>query len=238
MNLSLKLNVNSHSRNSVLFSALSWFGIGITAIFLMAFGFVHISALQSIYLKLISNSTFMIILVIASMLLFFLLYLGFNSLSTQALYVLFGLICLVESFFLASVFFVYANDLSKLLLIISIPTGIFALMGFLGYFQIINFSKIWPFILFLSIAVIIVGIISMFVFSEKLYILYIVASTILFSLYIGMDMWRISWYDNSFNSLDGEDDKNQIRRLGLFFGLMLIIDFVRLILLFSRLFRR
>lgn len=117
--------------------------------------------------------------------------------------------------------------------IMLIPSAAFITMGLLGYFHIINFGKIWPIILILSIGLLIVSLISIFLIgfkhqeSRSLYIGISIGFYILMCLYTGLDFWIISSFDKKTSPyINSEVEQKELKRLGVLFGLRLAIDYI------------
>ena len=192
--------------------------------------------MQKIFLNIAGSSFGFILLTVLSIGVMLTIMFGVWKLSLKLLISLFLLFCVVQSFYIAYIFIIYANESSKLLLVFAIPSFTFLLMGLLGYFQVFNFGKIWKFLLFATIGLLVFGIALFFIQSTFLMKLFSAIGYIIFSLYVGFDLWRISRMQQFYDA-GLELSKEAVTRYGLIFGLSLLIDFIQLVWFMARMLR-
>ncbi len=226
----------SDTSHRILSSALSWFGLGMLIVFSLGYGFTVIPALNQIFYSIMSMPSGFIILTIASIGMMLAIVYGAWKFNLSTLIILFVAFCLIESFYIALIFATYAANYSKLLLVFGIPAFTFAIMGLLGYFQVFNFGKLWLFLLISTIGLIVFGIATYFIKSSFVTMLYAIIGYIIFSLYVGFDLWRISRMDQ-FYTAGLELTKEATTRFGIIFGLSLLIDFIQLVWFMARMLR-
>lgn len=230
------IKVHSNTSHKILSSALSWFGLGMLLVFSLGYAFTIIPFMNIIFRSIMSSNFNFIVLTIASIGIMISIVFGAWKLNLSTLIILFAAFCLVESFYIALIFSIYAQNYSKLLLVFSIPALTFGIMGLLGYFQLFNFGKLWKFLLISTIGLIIFGIVTFFVQNSFLIMLYSMIGYIIFSLYVGFDLWRISRMDQ-FYTAGFELTKEATTRFGIIFGLSLLIDFIQLVWFMARILR-
>ena len=61
-----------------------------------------------------------------------------------------------------------------------IPASIFAIMGIIGYFNLIDFTKLMPFTLFASIGLIILSLLILLLNSQMLESIYLILASVVF----------------------------------------------------------
>ena len=230
------IKTQSNTSHKILSSALSWFGLGMAIVLSLGYSFTVIPFMQTIFTNIISSRFGFISLTIGSIAIMFAIIIGAWKLDLSILIILFISFCIVESFYLGFIFTTYARNYNKLLLVFGIPVFTFLVMGLLGYFQIFNFGKIWMFLIVSMIGLMVFGIVLFFIQNSFLIMLYSVIGYILFSLYVGFDLWRISRMDQFYNA-GLELSKEAVTRFGLIFGLSLLIDFIQLVWFMSRILR-
>ena len=236
MNKFSTINVHSKSAHTILSSALSWFGLGVAIVMCLGYGYTAIPFMQNIFNNIARSRFGFIGLSVVAIAVMLTIMFGVWKLSLKLLISLFLVFCIVQSFYIAYIFIIYANNLSKLLLVFAIPSFTFLLMGILGYFQVFNFGKIWKFLLFATIGLFVFGIALFFIRSTFLIKVYSAVGYIIFSLYVGYDLWRISRMQQFYDA-GLELSKEAITRYGLIFGLSLLIDFIQLVWFMARMLR-
>ncbi|MCR8613145.1 MAG: Bax inhibitor-1 family protein [Mycoplasma sp.] len=231
------IKVRTKGQHKILASSLLWFSFGLFVVFGLAFLLTNVTAIKNFYLNnAFNNSAAVVVIVVISIALPYIINYGAFRFKIETLAILYVLYCTYFAFLMSFVFLEYADQFTDLLLIIGITIGIFIFMSLLGYFQVVNFGKLAPLLIFASIAMFGIAIATWFVYSSILITIMSVFGVILFSGYIGFDMWKISrteeMYDAS-NSLE----KSDITRFGLIFGMRLLVDFVMIVYYLSRIMR-
>lgn len=137
--------------------------------------------------------------------------------------------------------FFVSQPLSVSFGLILIPSVTMLIMGLLGYFDVINFKKLWPLILALSISLIVVSLIAVFTINNSnqriLTLLISVLGFIVMALYMGLDFWIISKQGKYITEYEIQIEKKELNRLGLLFGLHLAIDFIYMLLYVFRIYQ-
>ena len=129
-----------------------------------------------------------------------------------------------------------AAGFKNVFILFLVPSGIFVIMGLLGFFQVFDFSKIGPFLMFATIGLMIFSIFLIFFGGDRAEKWYSLIGVILFSLWIGFDIWWIQRTSDQIESSGGASSEELIR-LGLIFGIRLFIDFVNVLMFVARLLR-
>ncbi|WKX02204.1 Bax inhibitor-1 family protein [Candidatus Mycoplasma mahonii] len=115
---------------------------------------------------------------------------------------------------------------------------LFGVMAFAGY-KARDLSKLGVFLFYGSIAMLVLGIISMIlyfsgIYSDKLIFVYFLAAGVLTLLYISYDVWLLKKFSEK---LEHTNDPEMEFRISAFFGFRLLTDIVQLIWIVLRLMR-
>ncbi|WP_406614942.1 MAG0110 family membrane protein [Mycoplasmopsis hyopharyngis] len=126
-----------------------------------------------------------------------------------------------------------SQPIAKSLALLLIPSVTMLLVGILAYFNVINFSKVWPIIIAISIAL---GIVILITFltndsfvQRKLNLLIAVLGFIIIVLYMGIDFMLISKRGRFIEEYDVQVEKDFLMKQGILFGFHLATDFIVLI---------
>ncbi|MGL5204924.1 MAG: MAG0110 family membrane protein [Metamycoplasmataceae bacterium] len=229
------------TKNLLISYSLMWMGVGVALIFLMTYLVMAVPQIGD-FVRSISNSSmgWSILLIINIGLILTISFL-MNKLSTPILVLLYLAFVFVEGLFVSSTLYysgfgIQAEGLKNVFLLFLIPSTIFVIMGLLGYFQIFDFSKIGPFLFFATIGLLIFSLFLFFFGGDSAQKWYSIAGIIIFSLWIGFDIW---WIQRTSEQIDfsGGMEKAQLVRIGLLFGIRLFIDFINILLFVARLIR-
>lgn len=134
-----------------------------------------------------------------------------------------------EGMFITSilVFSSTTNLVGDLLLYMLIPAGIFLLMGLLGYFNLVNFSKFIPFVLMCSLGMIVLSFIVFFTGNWYIEKVYFIIALLVFIIWVGIDLQLITRRESEIMSL--QLSNKDLNRISLMFGINLFIDFASLL---------
>ncbi|NQZ29327.1 MAG: Bax inhibitor-1 family protein [Mycoplasmatales bacterium] len=224
------------SSTTVLNASLMWFGIGLVSMLGVAMIFGFIPQMQDVAATLFASRTFIILMSITAIGLMIAISFMARTAKIETLIIMYIAFAIVEGFSLSMILirFAFANQTWKVLMLLLIPSITMLVMGAVGYCQLFDFSKISRFLMFSLIGLFISGLIMMFIPGiSKLWTLYSMIAYGIFTLYVGFDFWRISKLDDILN-LNGNHDKETIRRYGILFGLSLLIDFIQLVWYLAR----
>lgn len=229
-----KLYKNEASTN-LLTRSLLWMGLGLSVIILIAW----LSSTQDVFLNFVIKISYQnwFIAWLFQILIIFALFICVKNKNVPIIWSIFLYIIFsfYEGIFITSIL-VFSNSINivkDLLLYMLIPSFIFALMGILGYFNLIDFTKLIPFSFFCMIAILILSFILIFTsnwFVEKLYL---IISMIIFMIWIGFDIQLIlkSQSNNQYY------DKKMANRISFIFGIKLFVDFINIFYVIIRLFK-
>ncbi|WP_036437914.1 MAG0110 family membrane protein [Mycoplasmopsis gallinarum] len=124
----------------------------------------------------------------------------------------------------------------KLLGILGIATALFILIGILGYFNLLQIQKIWPFLLIVASAMFILFITSFFIVKSWVISLYGLLGMFLGIVYLMFDFALINnesaYVDGFLNSEIGNQKSNhhlEIARISLWYGFKLAYDYLILV---------
>ncbi|CAM9139063.1 Bax inhibitor-1 family protein [Mycoplasma marinum] len=227
------------SKTTVLNASLLWFGIGLVSLLGVATVFGLIPQMQDVAITIFSSNFSIVVISIVAfglMLAISFLVMRVNVSTLVMLYIAFALI---EGFMLSIVLMRYAfeDQTWKVLLLFLIPAVTMLVMGYIGYKQIFDFSKIGRFLMFSLIGLILMGLIMAFIPGIGiLWTVYSILGYALFTLYVGFDIWRISKVDEVLRMSDNDNDE-LVLRYGIMFGLSLLVDFIQLVWFLARLIR-
>lgn len=125
----------------------------------------------------------------------------------------------------------------KLYLVLFLPAGFMFIMGALAATNKVDLSKIWIPIIAVAVTMLILGIVTWFVFSKYLVALISALGVLLMALYMGFDWYFISKYNKVYNNfMNDEETKKEMIKLSLFFGFKLAYDYIYCVLYLIRLF--
>ncbi|MGL5522178.1 MAG: MAG0110 family membrane protein [Metamycoplasmataceae bacterium] len=230
------------TKNKLLSLSLFWLGLSVSIIFLITFGLLYLQdvpAIAKFISQFLSNPTSIIVLSLVNIALligmFFILRKQSSSLLLCiSLYLLFTLF---EGFYLAAIFLIYNVQIREVVPLFLIPSLVFVIMGALGSFNILDFSKILPFLIIATVGLMIFSFVLFFasIFSNIsfLYKIYSIIAFGIFSLWIGFDLQMIQRTANFVET----DDKKMFVKLSIMMGLNLFVDFVNLLIITLRLFK-
>ncbi|MDO6829507.1 Bax inhibitor-1 family protein [Mesomycoplasma ovipneumoniae] len=221
-----------------------WLGVAILLVGLITFAILSIDSLFGAYVRMLHSITSRF----TGLLLFFLLliavnfglsyYIGKWALAdnppTIVLVLLFFVFVMANSFLIPMIFAyqIALGQGSYIMIAVGGAGGLMALIGILGYFQVINFGKLLPLIFIGLFIELILLIVSYFVFSSFVDTLYsFVGITVTLGM-IGYEFWSIrnqaSTILASYNS--HTEIKRVFLRLAIWNALSLYISFLRLVL--------
>ncbi|VEU70539.1 Uncharacterised protein [Mesomycoplasma ovipneumoniae] len=230
--------------NKLLSFSIMWLGVAILLVGLITFAILSIDSLFGAYVRILHSITSRF----TGLLLFFLLliavnfglsyYIGKWALAdnppTVVLVLLFFVFVMANSFLIPMIFAyqIALGQGSYIMIAVGGAGGLMALIGILGYFQVINFGKLLPLIFIGLFIELILLIVSYFVFSSFVDTLYsFVGITVTLGM-IGYEFWSIrnqaSTILASYNS--HTEIKRVFLRLAIWNALSLYISFLRLVL--------
>ncbi|MGL5732924.1 MAG: Bax inhibitor-1/YccA family protein [Metamycoplasmataceae bacterium] len=228
------------TKNLLISYALMWMGVGVALIFLMTYLVMSVESIRDLVSELAFGNGWMILLIINMGLILTIAFL-MNKLSTPILAILYLAFVLIQGIFISATLYysgfgTEAEGLKNVFLLFLVPSGIFVIMGLLGYFQIFDFSKLGPFLFFATIGLIFFSIFLYFFGGETSEKWYSLAGIVIFSLWIGFDIW---WIQRTSEQIEfnGGAEKSELVRIGLMFGIRLFIDFINILLFVARLVR-
>lgn len=239
-NIFQKSTERSSTKNRLISYSLMWMGVGVGIIFLMTYLVMAVPQVGNFVLKIATSRGWPLLLIVnvALIIAISLLSQRLNLFSLVLMYVAF---ILIESLFISSTLYyfgfgVQAQGVKNVFLLFLAPSGIFVLMGLLGYFKIFDFSKIGPFLVFATIGLLIFSIFLIFFGGDRAEKWYSLAGIVLFSLWIGFDIWWIQRTSDQIESSGGMSNQ-ELSRIGLIFGIRLFVDFVNVLMFVARLIR-
>ena len=226
-------------KSKLLTRSLLWMSLGLIVIILVAW----ISSTNSTFFDLVLNLSVgtdwiyaWIINIVIMVLLF--VCLNFPKIPIIVPSILYVAFAFYEGIFITSIliFSGSTNEVKDLLLYMLIPASVFAIMGILGYLNLLNFTKLLPFIFFGSIALLILALTLIFTSNWVVETTYLFLAAALFIIWIGVDMQIIMRTQKSLDANNGVD-KKQMNKLSLMLGINLFVDFVRLLSIIIRISR-
>ncbi|MHA0271365.1 MAG0110 family membrane protein [Mesomycoplasma ovipneumoniae] len=238
--------------NKLLSFSIMWLGVAILLVGLITFAILSIDSLFSLYVRMVAGITSRF----SGLLLFFILliavnfgasyYIGKWALAdnppTIVLVLLFFVFVMANSFLIPMIFAyqIASGQGSYIMIAVGGAGGLMALIGILGYFQVINFGRLLPLIFIGLFIELILLIVSYFVFSSFVDTLYsFVGITVTLGM-IGYEFWSIrnqsSIILGNYNS--HTEIKRVFLRLAIWNALSLYISFLRLVLHILRLLNR
>lgn len=228
-------------KGKVLSRSLLWMGLGLTFIVLVAYLTSSFAVFENFMLRISFGSNWLMILLFNITLMIGLMFTLYNpKISIWIPITLYAVFAIYEGIFISSLLYISGSlNVSRLLLFMLIPAGVFGLMGIVAYFDLVDFSKTIPFLIFGSLILLILGITLIFVNSGVLEKVYLFLSALIFIVWIGFDIQMIKRTEEKFlgiNQFDDKEMKKTLNRLSLIFGISLFIDFIRLLWVVIRFF--
>lgn len=224
-------------KSNLLTRSLLWMSFGLMIIIFVAWLSSNSYDFVRFTLRITTGYSSIFIWMINAIIMFALFYTSspyrnFNILIPMSLYILFAI---YEGMFITTLLVMTnSQDTAKdLLLYMLIPASVFALMGVLGYFRIVNFTKLIPFATFTFFGLLIMGIVMFFVVNQFLYTLYFILAMSVFTIWIGIDLQIIF---RTQEALPEYMDKKQINKISFMFGIKLFVDFINLLIILIRFF--
>ncbi|MGL4343537.1 MAG: Bax inhibitor-1/YccA family protein [Metamycoplasmataceae bacterium] len=225
----------TRSKNKLLSLSLMWLGIGVITIFLISF--LLLSFPKFLYDLSVFFNYFWLMMTIINVVLLISMFaiLRNNNTSIKIAVLLYVAFVVFEGFYLSTSFVWYnVTSIKDLIPLFLIPIGIFVLMGIFGYFNIFDFTKLAPFLMFATIGLMIFSFFSFFFYrNSTTEIIFSLVGLIIFILWIGFDLQRIIRIGQNLDFYDKKD----MLRLSLMFGINLFIDFIQILFFLLRLMR-
>ncbi|MGL6125281.1 MAG: Bax inhibitor-1/YccA family protein [Metamycoplasmataceae bacterium] len=236
-----KSKERSSTKNRLISYSLMWMGLGVAIIFLMTYLVISVPQIGELVSRIANSSSGWTILLVVNMVLIISLSFSMHKMNIASLVLLYIAFVFVEGFFVSTTLYYSGFDtqvegFKNVFLLFLIPSAIFILMGMLGYFQVFDFSKIAPFLIFATIGLMIFSVFLIFFGGESTQKWYSLLGIIIFSLWIGFDIWWIQRTSDQIEAAGGIEN-DQLVRIGLMFGLRLFIDFVNILMYVARLLR-
>lgn len=232
-----QVNEFSKNKNKILSLSLFWLGIGVSIILLTSFLAFQFDGFKAFVVNSILGSTFSILIMsFINIGLIMGIYFVIRNSNTSVLVAAILYIAFVtyQSFYITTMFLLYGyNTMGELLPVFFIPSLCFAIMGMVGYFNLVDFTKMWSFFLFGSLTLIILSFVSIFVYNDVLESIYTILGFSLFTLWIGFDVQMILKRAEFFDF----ESKSDMWKFSIFGGLSLFIDFINLLMFALRMLR-
>lgn len=223
------------NNNKLLSFSLMWFSLAISLVLLFSLGVSFIEPMRDFFVNffnVLGFSFWIIIPLVQIGLVFLINYLIYKNKSLFSIVLSFFIFVFIESIVVAFIFIVYSPNLAQnrnILLVLLIPFGILIFMGILGYFKIFNFSKILPILIFSTFALAITGILFWFILDDVLIVTYSFISVLLFSVWIGFDMYVIRRTSEEMSRVNNYTNSDYLK-VSISFGLKLFLDFINILL--------
>lgn len=221
-------------KSNLLTRSLLWMSLGLMMIIFVAWFSSTNTTILNLVFNLTTGISSIFMWLINIVIIFALFYTvsnkNINILIPTFLYIFFAI---YEGMMITTILIMTGttNVVSSLLLYMLIPAAMFALMGVLGYFKLVNFTKLVPFAIFGLIGLSIMGFIMFFTTSSILYSFYTLLGMIVFIIWIGFDLQMIFRTQETMNEYV---DKKEMNKLAFLFGIKLFIDFVNLLIMVIR----
>ena len=230
-----KTNVKSN----LLTKSLLWMSLGLMVIIFVAWLSSNINSFQNFVFKF-SYGTNWLFAWIVNIILIFSLFMTLKNpkINIAIPIILYSLFAFYEGMFITSILiFSGKTDVFKdLLVYMLVPAGIFAIMGIVGYFNLIDFTKLIPFTLFATIGLFVLALLLFILNSRVLESIYLMLASVIFIIWIGFDMQMIYRTDQTIYNLNISN--KEITRIAFLFGIKLFIDFINLLYIVIRIFNR
>lgn len=132
------------------------------------------------------------------------------------------------------------KTISYILISISAPAGIMAIIGALGWFQLINFSRFTVFIWAGLVAEFILILVSYFVTNSVVNTVYVVIVSLVTFAMIGYNFWLMKLESQILisNMKNEPEVKKIFLRVGLAYGMFLLVSYLRLVYILLNIFSR
>lgn len=221
-------------KSNLLTRSLLWMSLGLMMIIFVAWFSSTNTTVLNLVINLSTGITSIFMWLINIIIIFALFYTvsnkNINILIPTFLYIFFAI---YEGMMITTILIMTGtnNIVSSLLLYMLIPAAMFALMGVLGYFKLINFTKLVPFAIFGLFGLSIMGFIMFFTTNQILYSFYTILGMAVFIIWIGFDLQMIFRTQETMNEYV---DKKEMNKLAFLFGIKLFIDFVNLLVMVIR----
>ncbi len=235
----LKYKLESvNSKSTLLTRSLLWMSFGLIFIILVAWLSATITPFYEFVLRFSLGSTWIWSWVINLVIVFALFFTIKNkNLPIVIPAVIYAAFAFYEGIFITTIlaFSGTTNMIKDLLLYMLIPAGIFAIMGVLGYFNVINFTKLLPFAIFGILALFILSMVLLFTSNWVVETTYLFLAAVIFIIWVGIDLQILLRAQDAIDY--ATVDKRMVNRLAFIFGINLFIDFVNLLYIIIRILR-
>lgn len=213
--------------NNVLSKVFLWLGIGLLVTFFVGFGFEqYLLGNQVLVAKFFSGGTYLIIFAVELVLVIALSakIATMKSSTAKALYILY---CIVNGLTFSSIFLLF--ELSSIIYVFLATAVVFIIFSFVGNSLNMDLSKFGLYLFIALLCALIISIVNIFLHSTSLELLLGVAFIIIFTLYIGYDIKKVS------AMIDAGIDEENVAVYGAFqLYLDFINIFIRLLSLFGK----
>ncbi|WP_033160921.1 MAG0110 family membrane protein [[Mycoplasma] collis] len=242
-------------KNRMLAYSLGWFSLGLTITFLFNFIILATSPIFNAYTSLIgrlfsSSITTIFFLIITFVFEIALLtYISRVRIRKKLINIILAYFAFIlVHTFLIPMFIIFSyhyslisenglNFVTRLFIALLVPTISIAIFGFLGYFNVIDFSKLMPFAILGSIVIIIMALISYFISYNTIFTIISVISILIAWIYIGFGFQQISNQANFILQQDMsiEEKKRQMLKHSIYWGLWILMMFIKIFINMLRL---
>lgn len=219
------------SRN-VLFGSLIWVTIGL--IFAIVFTYIQFKFnIVTQIINSISPTAQLVLygLIIAGVIFIFIGAWFIYSMPVWLVFLYYLAITFIEGIFVGWMTALYAQNWaannSDFILLLLIPVGTIFFMGFLGYFKVFNFDKIWPLLTLLFITIMITSILVYFISSSWIFTLLAGAGYLFYSLSIGLQIYRIKNMNENYFAVQSLTSVEYLK-ITLILGTSLLISIFEL----------
>lgn len=217
---------NNMNFQTYLAKCFMWMFLGLLA----SFGISALFSYTGLFYSLIMNMgiSFILISSIVEIILVIALSRSIMRINTSKAITLFFIYSLVNGITLSSIFYLY--DLTSIIYVFLGAAAIFGMMSIVGYTTKLDLSKLSTFITVALVAMLLVGIVMVFTFSEVAYTIYSLVGIGLFMIITTYDIHIIKrkFYETSSN-----EQKNA---LAIYGALQLYLDFINIFLHLLQLF--
>ncbi len=213
--------------NNVLSKVFLWLGIGLLVTFFVGFGFEQylINNLEFAY-KFFSTSSYWIIFVI-ELVLVIALSAKISTMKSSTAKALYLLYCVVNGLTFSSIFLIF--EISSIIYVFLATAVVFTIFAFIGKALNIDLSKFGLYLFIALLGSLVAAIVNMFLQNTTFELIIAVAFIIIFTLYIGYDIKKVS------AMIDAGIDEENVAVYGAFqLYLDFINIFIRLLSLFGK----
>lgn len=207
--------------NKVYAKMFLWLGVGLLLTFLT--GFI-VSENQNM-LEFVFTGNKWIFLAIIEVILVLVLSAGIMKMSATVANICFILYSFVTGLTFSSIFISY--ELTSIIYVFGVTSILFIIFAFIGNWIKMDLTKIGTYLFMILLGIVICFIINIFLGSEAFNIGLVIASTVLFLVYIAYDINRVKHMIDSFPSEDNA---------AIFGALRLYLDFINIFIDLLRLF--